>query len=172
MQVEPNPSRHTGPFVFEAELRPHRSLSSLGFFILMTAICVVSFIYGVVFILIGAWPVFGFLGLDALLIYIAFRMSYRSGRLYETVQLSEDRLLVTRVHPSGSIQAWTFQPYWVRVEMDDPAEHHSMLRLTSHGRSLVIGAFMAAEERLDFAKALRRALMASPTGARATTGTN
>lgn len=164
MQVEPNPSRHTGPFVFEAELRPHRSLSSLGFFILMTAICVVSFIYGVVFILIGAWPVFGFLGLDALLVYIAFRMSYRSGRLYETVQLSEDRLLITRVHPSGSIQAWTFQPYWVRVEMDDPAEHHSMLRLKSHGRSLIIGAFMAAEERLDFAKALRRALTTTQSG--------
>lgn len=172
MQAETDPSRHTGPFTFEAELRPHRSLSPLGFFILMSVVCVVSFAYGIVFILIGAWPVFGFLGLDALLIYFAFRMSYRSGRLYETVQLSEDRLLVTRVHPSGSVQAWTFQPYWVQVEMDDPAEHHSMLRLKSHGRSLIIGAFMAAEERLDFAKALRRALMAAPAGAGSTSGVN
>lgn len=72
----------SAPLYFDAVLRPHRSLGPTGFFILMSAVCVVSFGYGIVFIMIGAWPIFGFLGLDALLIYFAFRMSYRSGRLY------------------------------------------------------------------------------------------
>jgi uncharacterized membrane protein len=42
--------------------------------------------------------------------------------------------------------------------MDDPPEHDSQLTLRSHGRGLVIGAFLAPEERLDLANALRDAL--------------
>ena len=49
----------------------------------------------------------------------------------------------------------SFQPYWVRVEMDDPPEHESQLRLVSHGRSVTIGSFLTPDERLDLAQALR-----------------
>ncbi len=156
-----------GPLYFDAVLRPHRSLGPTGFVILMSAICGVSFAYGVVFIMIGAWPIFGFLGLDALLIYIAFRLSYRSGRLHETVQVSDRDLRITRVHPNGKVQSWRFNPYWVRVHMDDPPEHHSMLTVSSHGRQLAIGSFLTPEERLDFSKALKASLQraaGSPSG--------
>ena len=30
------------------------------------------------FLLLGAWPVFGFFGLDVLLLYLAFRANYRA----------------------------------------------------------------------------------------------
>ena len=43
----------------------------------MVAIGAVSFVAGVVFLLMGAWPVFGFFGLDVLLLYWAFRLNYR-----------------------------------------------------------------------------------------------
>ena len=33
-----------------------------------------------VFLLAGAWPVFGFFGLDVLLVYWAFRLNYRRAR--------------------------------------------------------------------------------------------
>ncbi len=144
--------------LFDAVLHPHRSLSPLGFFILMAVIGGVAFGAGIAFLLMGAWPVFGFLGLDVLLVYIAFRLSYRAARLYETVRLTENELKVQRVNPSGRIKTWTFQPFWLRVEMDDPPRHDSQLVLTSHGRNLVIGAFLTPEERLDLAKALRAAL--------------
>ena len=143
---------------FDAVLHPHRSLSPLGFWLVMGAVAGVSFTAGVMFLTAGAWPVFGFYGLDVALIYWAFRASYRSGRLYERVHLTPDRLIVERVSPSGRLRRWAFQPYWLKVEMDDPPAHDSHLTLRSHGRTLVIGAFLTPEERLEVASALRAAL--------------
>ena len=54
-------------------LTPHRSLSPTGFLIFMAVLGGISFVTGMVFLLAGAWPVFGFLGLDVLLVYWAFR---------------------------------------------------------------------------------------------------
>jgi uncharacterized membrane protein len=142
---------------FDAVLEPHRSLSRGGFILLMVAFGGVSFIAGIVFLVIGAWPVLGFFGLDVLLIYIAFRLNYRSGRMREAVRLT-DTLTIRRVHPNGRVQQWSFEPYWVRIEMDDPPEHWSQLTLSSHGRSLTFGAFLTAEERLELARALAAAL--------------
>ena len=51
-----------------ATLTPHRSLSRTGFLALMIFLGTVSFAAGVAFLLMGAWPVFGFLGLDVLAI--------------------------------------------------------------------------------------------------------
>jgi uncharacterized membrane protein len=147
--------------LFDAVLHPHRSLSPAGFVILMSCISAVSFTTGIVFLLAGAWPIFGFFGLDVLLLYIAFRLNYRSGRLYETLHLTRERLTVQRVFPSGETRRWVFQPYWVRVHMDDPPRPESRLTLSSHGRSLAIGSFLTPEERLDVARALSAALAAS-----------
>jgi len=144
--------------LFDAVLRPHRSLSKAGFLILMGVITVISFIAGIVFLLQGAWPVFGFFGLEVALIYVAFRMNYRSGRAFETVQLGPRELLVRRIDPRGRVASWTFQPNWLRVSIDNPPEYESQLVLTSHGRSLTIGAFLTPEERLEVGQALRAAL--------------
>lgn len=143
------------PLLFDAILYPHRSLSPRGFAILMMFFGAVSFIAGIGFVTLGAWPVFGFFGLDAALVYLAFRLNYRAARNYETVQLSERALRVARGGPKGVRETHSFQPYWVRVEMDDPPEHESQLRLVSHGRSVTIGSFLTPDERLDLAQALR-----------------
>jgi len=146
------------PFLFDAVLQPHRSLSPPGFVVLMVAVSLICFVAGAVFVIAGAWPVMGFFGLDVLLIYVAFRVNYGAARRYETVRLTEDTLVVERVTPSGQRQTWRFQPYWLRVSMDDPPRHDSKIVLSSHGRSLVIGAFLSPSERLEFAQALRGAL--------------
>ena len=69
-------------------LTPHRSLGPTGFLILMAVLGGVSFAAGIVFLLVGAWPVFGFFGLDVLLIYCAFRLNYRAARAYEEVTVT------------------------------------------------------------------------------------
>jgi uncharacterized membrane protein len=142
----------------DAVLRPHRSLSKLGFLIFMAALATISFAAGILFLLQGAWPVFGFFGIEVGLVYIAFKLNYRSGRLTETVQLDAKELLVRRVDPAGRAASWTFQPNWLRVSIDNPPEHESQLVLTSHGRSLTIGSFLTPEERLEVAQGLRAAL--------------
>jgi uncharacterized membrane protein len=152
------PRENRDPVLFGATLTPHRSLSPRGFVFLMAAVCAVSFIGGVVFFLAGAWPVVGFLCLDVVLIYGAFRLNYRHGRMFETLELTVRDLTVRRVDHWGKESNWRFQPTWLQVMIDEPPAHDSQLTLRSHGRSVTIGAFLTAGERLELAKALRRAL--------------
>ena len=155
------PAQHEkpdAPALFDAVLAPNRSLGRAGFFAVMAGVVVVSVGLGTYFLLQGAWPVFGFFGLDIALLYLAFRLSYRSGRLRETIQVSADEVVVRRIAPNGRTTEWRFNPFWLRVALDEPVEHHSQIILTSHGRSIVIGQFLAPEERASLVKALRDAL--------------
>ncbi|MFA5900215.1 MAG: DUF2244 domain-containing protein [Hyphomicrobium sp.] len=143
---------------FSAVLYPHRSLSPTGFLVLMAAVGGISFITGMVFLLKGAWPVFGFFGLDVALIYVAFKLNYRSGRLYETVELTPQALKITRVHPTGVEESFDFNPYWVRVRLAERPQGGNDLRLASHGREFAFARFLTDDERRDFSQALSNAL--------------
>ena len=145
-------------YLFDAILQPNTSLEPKGFMLLMVAIASVSLVAGMVFMIAGAWPVVGFLGLDVALIYLAFKGNYRWARMYETVRLTSDSLMVERISPSGKVQRWSFQPYWLKVQIDTPVKHDSQLVLSSHGKRLKIGAFLTADERLELAHALQDAL--------------
>jgi uncharacterized membrane protein len=148
------------PLLFDAELRPYCSMPRQGFYVLIGILAALALGSGAFFLSIGAWPIFGFYGLDILLVYLAMRRSYaRAERHWESVRLTESALTVERHGPrQGQFGRWLFQPYWLRVEMDDPAQHESQVVLASHGRRLTVGSFLAPEQRLDFARALRRAL--------------
>lgn len=147
-----------GSIFFDATLHPNRSLSPAGFRILMLIAGTSVLVIGVLFVVAGAWPVFGFSGAEFLLLYIAFRLNYRSGRAYERVRLTGRQLEVMRVSPRGVVGRWEFEPTWLQISMDDPPRHDSQLRLSSHGRSLVIGAFLTPAERAEVAEALREAV--------------
>jgi len=152
--VEQTPAR------FDAILHPHTSLEPQGFLLVMALIGVTSFIAGVAFVIAGAWPVFGFMGLDVALVYVAFRMNYRDARRYETVTLTDDELTVRKVDPGGRRRTYRFQPYWLQVDLDDPPRPGSPLMLRTHGMVLEIGKFLSADEKADFARALRAELRA------------
>jgi uncharacterized membrane protein len=145
---------------FHAVLLPHRSLGSKGFFILMTAIGIACVGIGVLFYSIGAWPVAGFMGLDVLLVYGAFRLNYRAARASETIHIDSDKLTLTRVHPSGKSESWIFNPYWVRIDIIEPLWRAGALALRSHGRRHVFGNFLNEDEKREFAQKLKRALYA------------
>jgi len=85
MNNDNNSGEHAAvdPKIFSAIITPHRSLGPSGFLIFMLCLGGLSFISGVIFVSLGAWPVFGFFGLDVLLVYLAFRANYRSARAYE-----------------------------------------------------------------------------------------
>ncbi len=80
--------------VFDAVITPHRSLSPRGLFWLMVFLLFVTTAMSVPFYLLGAWPVLGFLGLDILLIYLAFRYHNATARGYEQVVVSRIELLL------------------------------------------------------------------------------
>ncbi|MFN3623218.1 MAG: DUF2244 domain-containing protein [Hyphomicrobium sp.] len=143
---------------FRVVLYPHRSLGPTGFLMLMIAIGGVSFITGMVFLMKGAWPVFGFFGLDVALVYAAFRLNYRAGRLYETVDLTPENLTITRVHPSGAQESFDFNPYWVRVRLAEGPQGRTDLRLASHGREFAFARFLTDDERRELVHVLSGAL--------------
>jgi uncharacterized membrane protein len=151
--------RQEEPGGFHAVLRPYRSLSPAGFVVMMAVVAGLSFLTGIVFYAAGAWPVTGFFGLDVGLIYLAFQLNYRSGRLYETVDLTPARLVWTRVFPSGRREHFDCNPYWARVELQEWPDGRTRLQLKAQGRQLIFGRFLTDAERRDFAAALRAALL-------------
>jgi uncharacterized membrane protein len=154
------------PGAFRAVLTPYRSLGATGFIVLMVALGTVSFITGMLFLLMGAWPVLGFFGLDVALVYIAFKLNYRSGRLYETVELTPAKFSWTRVHPSGRREAFDCNPYWARVNLREWPDGRTDLRLLAQGKELAFGRFLTDDERREFAAALAGALIDARGGGR------
>jgi uncharacterized membrane protein len=147
------------PQLFSAVITPHRSLSPRGFLILMLCLGTLSFISGVVCVSIGAWPVFGFFGLDVLLVYFAFRANFRAARAYEEVTVTPSELTVRKVSQRGGVREWTLNPVWVRLERIVHAEFGiERLFLVSHGRRVSVAGFLGPDEKASFAKALSAAL--------------
>jgi uncharacterized membrane protein len=153
------------PELFSALLTPHRSLSRTGFLVLMGFVCAVSFAAGVAFWLMGAWPVLGFFGLDALAIYWAFRINFRRAAAREEVSVTPSELRVRRVSHRGHVVEWVLNPLWVRLDQKTHAEFGiEKLYLVSRGRRISIGNFLGADEKASFAKALMAALQAAKRG--------
>src|SRR5437879_5958177 len=147
------------PAIFSAVLTPHRSLGRRGFRILMLVVGLASFVTGTVFLLAGAWPIFGFCGLDVLLVYWAFRVSYRRARAYEQVTVTPSELTVRQVSHQGRISEWTANPLWVRLDRVVHAEFGiERLFLVSRGQRLAIAGCLGAQEKESFAHALSAAL--------------
>jgi uncharacterized membrane protein len=157
------------PLLFDAVLMPHRSLTPLGFTLLTGFVAVVGFAAGAAYVVIGAWPVAGFTGIELALFYLLLRINYRGVRVHERVRLTQKELIVERFDRRKTMR-WAFQPYWLRVDMADPPEPDSLVILSSHGRKIAIAQSLGLAERIDFARALaavleaQRGAPASPVG--------
>jgi len=147
-----------GGLFFERVLLPHRSLPPRGFQVLMGLLGLVSLAVGIGFVAIGAWPVCGFFGLDVAALYLAFRISYRSARRKEVLRLAGDDFTVERISIHGERRLWCFQPFWLRIVLEERSDESNRLLVASHGRSLVIGDFLGAPVRRELAVSLRAAL--------------
>jgi uncharacterized membrane protein len=150
---EPEPVVH-----WRAVLTPYRSLPPLGFLIVMSVLGGVSFVTGVAFAWMGAWPVLGFFGLDVLIVYIAFKVNYRAGRMVETVEIGQPDVVLTRVHPSGRREQFALNAYWAKVQLREHHNGSTTLSVGSHGDRLSFGAFLTDDERRDLASAMSAAL--------------
>jgi uncharacterized membrane protein len=153
------------PKLFSARLTPHRSLNRTGFLVLMAILAAVSFATGIAFLLMGAWPVFGFFGLDVLVIYWAFRINFRRAAAVEEISMTPSELRVRRVSHRGHVVEWVLNPLWVRLDQKVHAEFGiERLYLVSRGRRVSIGSFLGADEKASFAKALLVALQTAKRG--------
>jgi uncharacterized membrane protein len=153
------------PKIFSALLTPHRSLNRAGFLVVMAVLSVVSFAAGIAFLIMGAWPVVGFFGLDVLAIYWAFRINFRRARAYEEVSVTPSELRLRRVSHRGHVMEWVFNPLWVQLDQVAHEEYGiERLYLVSKGRRVAIASFLGADEKASFAKALVAALASARRG--------
>jgi len=151
--------------IFKTRLVPHRSLRPDGVRLLILIFALCFCISSLPFMILGAWPVAGFMGLDIALLYWAFKMNMRDARAYEDVFVSAVELKIAKVDAKGNKQEFSFTPHWVRLEKqihdDDGLEQ---LTLVSHGRRVEIASFLGRAARADFADALTRALHQAHNG--------
>jgi uncharacterized membrane protein len=155
----PDAPRPDGTLFLDAEVQPSRPLSPAGFWTVMGVLGLLAMIPGIVFTAMGAWPVAGFLGLDVIGVYWAFRMSYAQGRARERVRVGRETVAIERTDPKGrTIWRAEFPSYWARVTLDTPLDHDSQLRISASGRSAVVGRWLSIEERVSLSDALKAAL--------------
>jgi uncharacterized membrane protein len=150
---------------FDAILQPNRPLSPRGLALVIGFVGIVSFVAGIMFALRGAWPVTPFFGADVLLLALAMRASVRASRKHERLILTSETLSIERVSAKGHIRREEINPYWLRVDHDDPELMGAELALVSRGQRWTVGSFLGAEERAALAEALRRALRDARTAA-------
>jgi uncharacterized membrane protein len=116
--------------VFTAELKPYRSLGRTGFRVLMALTFAFCFFNAIFFVVTGALPVAMFFGVDFVLLYGAFWLSYRSARAREEITLSRMELEIRKVSPTGSVRKSRYNPFWTRFDVD----RQRGIRHHRHGR--------------------------------------
>ena len=146
-------SQHAAPGARDRiSLRPHRSLPVEGCRLLMLALGGAMLFVGALFFAMGAWPVVGFLGLDILVVWLAFRLSYRAARAREDLEAGRDVFRIQRVFPGGAVAVDEMPLAWLRARLDDGGgglRARGRLVLSSHGREAEVGAFLHDREKRE-----------------------
>lgn len=155
-------TRPDDPPVFAATLTPQRSLTGRGLRLAALVLVAGGSAVAALFLVLGAWPVAGFVGVELALVLGLLLMHHRLGRTtVEEVVLHAHALTVTRRRGGRSVARWEFPPGWLRVSVvEDEHGRAAGVLLASHGRRLAIGRFLSREEQTELAAALRAALAA------------
>ena len=153
-------SRPKPKWLEQMTIWPHRSLSPKGFGIVMGVLTGFLFLIGLGFFLAGAWPVIGFLGLELLIVWSAFKLNYRAARHRETIHTTTEELMVESQTPAGKQAQKSFPIGWLRVSLS-PAESPVMssrdqqkIILSSHGEQTEIGKYLHPAEKAGLSREL------------------
>lgn len=143
---------------FCAVLTPHRALSPKGIRIVIIITCLLALIPGLVFFLMGAWPVVGFLGADVALLYWALTRSHADVYGFEEITLFRDKLLWRKVSPKGVETIKEMNPFWTKLEIGKDLEDRvTNIMLTSNAQKIQIGSFLNPDDKKSFANAFSNA---------------
>jgi uncharacterized membrane protein len=142
-----------GAVHFATSLSPYRSLSPESFKWVIRGAVAANLMVGLPMLVLGAWPVLGFMGLDVWLLWWLFKRSYLDARRSETLLLTDRELIVDRVAPDGEREEHRLDAYWLKVEANE-----DRLVVSSRGNRAVIGRFLSPADRLQVADQLKAAL--------------
>lgn len=147
------------PPLWEATLRPHRSLTNRGF---AAAILLAAGGLAIpLFAVIGTavlWGLLPFAVIAVWALWAAIRRSDLDGTLCEHVRLWPDLIAVERINPQGPPQYWHANPYWVEPRLQDTRNIPAYLTLRGAGREIELGSFLTRGEREELYRSLRTQL--------------
>ena len=142
----------------DAVITPNRSLSPRGLKVLLGIFAAYNIVLGGFLLVIGAFPVPIFLGLDFAAVALAFHVSNRRARKAERVQVSAQDVRVVRQQQGRPLTVWSSPTAFTRVAVEAAEEDAPRVRLSLSGRSLTVAQALSPDERTDFARALERAI--------------
>ena len=147
-----------GAKYFEAELRPHRSLSRRALLGVFAAMALGSLYMTTLMYFLGAWPVIGCNAAAIALAGLLFWLNSRAARAREIIRLSDRALEITNIAPNGRREVMTLSPDWARVELQERPAAVPRLFLHAGGVVAEIGRQLGEAQKRDLATALNRAL--------------
>ncbi|MGL4495493.1 MAG: DUF2244 domain-containing protein [Beijerinckiaceae bacterium] len=156
--------------LFSAHIRPHRSLGADARRLVITLVAVAGIISSIPFMIVGAWPVAGYFGLDVLLLWIAFRVNQNRAAELEEVLVTPVQLYMRRIGHRGDTAEWRFNPAWVRIERGREDEEFGLhdLSIVSGPTRVAVARHLSPLERADFARAFEAGLAQARRGPRFT----
>ncbi|MDX7954060.1 DUF2244 domain-containing protein [Lichenihabitans sp. Uapishka_5] len=174
MQVGPQNKRGSMPPddpadhpLFQRRIRPHRSMSAAQVRVMLVFVAIGGIVTSLPFVLIGAWPVAGFFGLDVLMVYLAFRASFSSARAYEDIRVTALDLSLRKVSPRGITREWRFNPVWVRLDRHEHPDFGTQrIELIARGDRVEVAGFLGPDAKAEFADGLGAALGRARRGVR------
>ncbi len=121
-----------------------------------SAVCSLSMAVAIGCLLIGAWPVLTFTGLEILLLAVCLYLVARRAEDYEVISIRGERVEVCQGFLTKQGRSCSFPRAWARAIL----QHHvtgwypSRLTIRSHGREVEIGRCLNEEERERLARDL------------------
>ncbi len=145
-------------YYLDIKIYPNQSLTPKGLLLLMFLITIPASFIGITFFILGAWPVLGFMGLEVLLIYIAFKVLFYKNKFYEHIILDKEKLSIFFKKQNNTITKIELEPTWLQVQIENIYESEDMLTISSHGKKIILANFLIPEERVKLAKKIRYGL--------------
>jgi uncharacterized membrane protein len=144
--------------LFEAMIVPHRSLSAAGLRILLGVVLAACVASSTAFVLLGAWPVGVFAGLELLLAAVLFRLHMRAARASELLLLTPAGLRIVRTSARGQVEAREVPADWMAVRLEERPGRVPALMLRGRGLAVEVGGALGEEAKRSLAEALAEAL--------------
>lgn len=135
--------------------RRNNSLSAQGRLLAFGLILILSIGIAAGFaVVLGAWPILPFAGIEMVVLYLAFRYLDRHAADYERVMIRGD-VVVVEIGDAGVITRFELNRCWAQVVCEGKG---ARIALRSHGREIALGRHLADEQRKEMARDLAREL--------------
>lgn len=133
--------------LIKLRLEPSKSLRPEGANLILVILGGFGLVISGSFMVFGAWPVFGFMALDVLLIYIAFQAQYRRSNRGQEITISNDKIEIKYFKGGVCVKTILLNKYWAKLEQFNCFNHRSKLMFSSHGKFSEIGEFLSLKEK-------------------------